>query len=91
MKYEQTITVNNKEIQVWSAESQNEKWSGIDSQFYNKPDGLIAEVLNYDNEYVVEYFKLGSGGQYHKQLKTTRTTNLASACVYARSWAAQIN
>ncbi len=60
--------------------------SHIEVQYYNKDAGLISEVMDDGNGiYLVEFFKLGSRGEYHKIMKSERT-NYGSACVIARRY-----
>lgn len=58
----------------------------VEVQFYNKAMGLISEVMDHGHGvYLVEFFKLGSRGEYHKLMKSERT-NYGSACVIARRY-----
>jgi len=59
----------------------------VETQYYNKSKQLIAEIAASGfSEYRIDFFKMGSGGEYVKLMKSERVTNLGSAAVIARRY-----
>ncbi len=59
----------------------------IMTQVYNKQEKRISEIMEFDGKYVCEYFIFGSGGTYHKQMRTFWTQTYACAFLAAKAFA----
>ncbi len=58
-----------------------------ETQVYNKAAQRIAEIMDLNGEYLVEYFKMGNAGQYVREMLTYRTETYACAFLAAKAYA----
>ena len=61
--------------------------SHVETQVYNKEEKRISKIMALDGKYLVEFFKMGSGGQYVREMPTYNSETYACAFMAAKKYA----